>query len=390
MSRVLVVSFSDLRRDSRLDRQIGFLCERHDVVAAGLGPPAHEQAAFVDLTPPPEGRVRGLTRRAAGLARLAARRSDAVYWRHATNRAAYERLRDVPFDVVVANDVSALPLAMRVAAGRPVVFDVHEYAPAELEHLRWWRLLIAPYVDALLRRYLPQVVITSTVAPAIADRYAMEYGIPRPTVVTNAPHRAALTPSPVGTPIRMLHHGVADPGRRLDGMIDVVDALDGAFTLDLMLVPTPSGELERLRARAARSPHTTLVEPVPMREIVARANAYDVGLYLLPPSHLNQQLALPNKLFEFVQARLAVAIGPSPEMAAVVREHGCGVVADDFTPAALAAALAALTPEDVRRFKARSDAAADVLCAERNRELVLGMVEQALATRTPVSAGARR
>ncbi len=380
MSRVLVISFSDLSRDSRLDRQIGFLCERHDVVAAGLGPPAHEQTAFVDLTSPAEGRLLGLARRGAGLARLAARRSEAVYWRHATNRAAYARLRDVPFDVVLANDVSALPLAVRVAAGRPVVFDAHEYAPAELEHLRWWRLLVAPYIDALLRRYLPHVAAMSTVGPTIADRYAQEYGIPRPAVVTNAPHHAELAPSPVGNPIRMLHHGVADPGRRLDGMIDVVDALGGAFTLDLMLVPTPSGELERLRARAALSAHTTLVEPVPMREIVARANAYDIGLYLLPPSHLNQELALPNKLFEFIQARLAVAIGPSIEMAAVVREHGCGVVAADFTPAALAAALAALTHEDVAQLKARSDEAAAVLCAERNREQVLALVDQALAT----------
>jgi hypothetical protein len=379
VSRLLVISFSDLGRDSRLDRQLGFLAGRHDVVAAGLGRPAREDVAFVDLTPPAEGRGRALGRRAAGLARLAARRSEAVYWRHATNRTAFERLRDVPFDLVLANDVPALPLAVRLAAGRPVVFDAHEYAPAELEHLRWWRLLIAPYVDALLRRNLPHVAAMSTVGPTIADRYAAAYGVPRPVVVTNAPHRADLAPSPVGSPIRMLHHGVADPARQLDLMIDVVDALEGAFTLDLMLVATPSGELERLRARAARSRWTTLVEPVPMSEIVARANAYDIGLYLLPPRHLNQQLALPNKLFEFIQARLAVAIGPSPEMAAIVREHGCGVMADDFTPAALAAALRALEPGDVERLKYRSDAAAAVLCAERNRELVLELVERALS-----------
>jgi hypothetical protein len=80
-----------------------------------------------------------------------------------------------------------------------------------------------------------------------------------------------------------------------------------------------------------------------------------------------------------VQARLAVAIGPSPEMAALVREHGCGVVADDFSPAALAAALAALGPDDVARLKQRSHVAAQALCAERNREVMLELVERALA-----------
>lgn len=379
MSRVLVISFSDLRSDSRLDRQIGFLRTRHDVVAAGLGPSPHPGVAFVDLTPPPEGRLLGLSRRAAGLARLAARRSQAVYWRHATNRAAYERLRGTDFDLVVANDVSALPLAIRLAAGRPVVFDAHEFATAELGHLRWWRLLIAPYVDSLLRWCLPHVSAVMTVGPAIADRYAQEYAIERPAVVTNAQHHAALDPTPVGETIRMLHHGVADPSRRLDLTIDVVDALDARFTLDLMLVETPSGELERLRERAAASERVNVIPPVPMREIVPFANRYDIGLCLLPPSHLNLELVLPNKFFEFIQARLALAIGPSVEMAALVREWDCGVVAEDFSPASLAAALSALTPARIAEMKRSSAAAADVLCAERNREVVLDLVDRALA-----------
>lgn len=383
MTRVLVISFTDLARDPRVDRQIGFLSPHHQVVAAGLGRPSDPDVPFVDLTPPPEGRLLGIARRLAGAARLATRRSLAVYWRHATNRAAFERLRDVPFDVVLANDVAALPLAVRLAAGKPVVYDAHELATAEHEHVRWWRWLIAPYLDALLRTYLPHVTAMMTVGPSIADRYAEAYGIPRPVVVTNAPRRAPLRPSPVGDRIRMLHHGVADPARQLDLMIDVVDALDDRFTLDLMLVPTPSGELERLRARAAASPRARVIEPVAPREIPRFANRYDIGLYLLPPAQLNQALALPNKFFEFIQARLAVAIGPSVEMAAIVREWGCGVVARDFEPASLAATLRDLTPQRIAALKARSAAAAEVLCAERNGELVVELVERALARRRP-------
>jgi hypothetical protein len=35
---------------------------------------------------------------------------------------------------------------------------------------------------------------------------------------------------------------------------------------------------------------------------------------------------------EFIQARLAVAVDPSPEMARLVQRYGCGVVAPDFPP----------------------------------------------------------
>lgn len=78
-----------------------------------------------------------------------------------------------------------------------------------------------------------------------------------------------------------------------------------------------------------------ILEPVPMHRIVSFASTYDIGVFLLPPTNFNYRNALPNKLFEFIQARLAVAIGPSPQMAAVVREWNCGIVSDDFTPASL-------------------------------------------------------
>lgn len=381
MSRALVISFTDLGSDPRVDRQIGFLRKDHDVVAAGLGPPHQEGVDFVDLTPPPESRPRALARRSAGLTRLLARRSLAVYWRHMTNRAAYARLRDVRFDVVVANDVSALPLAVRLARGRPVVFDAHELATTEGAHLWWWRTLIAPYLDRLLHVYLPHVAGMMTVSPSIAEHYASRYGIPRPEVVTNAPWRAALAPTPVGGQIRMLHHGTSDPARRLDLMIDLVERLDERFTLDLMLMPTHPAELRRLRERARRSGRVRIVDPVAMHEIVQVANAYDIGLCLLPPTQRSLELSLPNKVFEFIQARLAVATGPSVEIAAVVREWECGVVADDFTPDALARSLGDLSPEAIAAFKSRSDVAADHLCAERNEQIVRALVRRALATR---------
>jgi hypothetical protein len=65
-------------------------------------------------------------------------------------------------------------------------------------------------------------------------------------------------------------------------------------------------------------------------------------------------------------------------MARLVREHDLGVVARDFEPATLAAALNALSPERVAGFKQAADAAAGVLCMERNRELVLDVVERAM------------
>jgi hypothetical protein len=87
---------------------------------------------------------------------------------------------------------------------------------------------------------------------------------------------------------------------------------------------------------------------------------------------------LPNKLFDFIQARLAVAIGPSPEMAAIVEQWDCGVVSETFEPQSFAEALRELTPESVTRMKANADRAARVLNADANRETIVAVVKQAI------------
>jgi hypothetical protein len=308
------------------------------------------------------------------VARLLARRFDAAYWRHPKNREVARRLRDVAVDVVLANDLSALPIALSL--GPPVVLDAHEFAPEEYSDRLWWRRLIGPYVDWQCRRYLPQVAAMTTVGDAIADAYAQAYGV-QPLVVTNAPPYAELTPTPAHRPIRILHHGISQRGRGLEEMLRLAELLDDRFTVDFVL--SGSGDVrDELAVRARQNPRVRFPPPVPMRGLVRMANQYDVGLFLLPPNNLNRRFALPNKFFEFIQARLAVAIGPSPEMARLVQRHGCGVVASDFTPEALAAEINALDVAQIDAFKRASHAAAVELCAERNAEVILGAVDRAL------------
>lgn len=374
MSRVLVISYSDLARDSRVDRQIGFLRRRHEVVAAGLGAPAYEDVDFVDVRPP-AGAPGGDWRSRTG---LLLHRYQAAYWARAQNRIALSRLEGCPFDAVLANDLSSLPLACRIAGRAPVIFDAHEMAAAEWSHVWWWNLLIAPYVDTLLRTYLPRVDATMTVSDGIAELYERRYGV-RPTVVTNACAPAALAPTPVHTPIRMITHGAADPQRRLELMIEATARLTGAYSLDLMLMPTDQRYMRHLRSICASHPRARLIEPRPQRTVAAFCNDYDIGVYLLPPLNENNLHALPNKLFEFVQARLAIAVGPSAEMAKLVKARHLGVVADAFTPHALARAIETLTPERIDAYKQRAHAAAGELNAERNAEIVLDLVDGVLA-----------
>ena len=108
------------------------------------------------------------------------------------------------------------------------------------------------------------------------------------------------------------------------------------------------------------------IEPVPFSDIAKTLNNYDIGIYILKPSSFNTKHALPNKIFEFVQARLAIAIGPSIEMAKIVNDYKLGVISKTFSPKSLAQCISQLTPEKIMEYKNNSDKHAKTLSAEES------------------------
>jgi hypothetical protein len=376
MAAVLVLSFSDIARDPRVSRQVAALRTQHEVTVAAFGAARGQADRLVEL-PPVSAQLPGrLAQSLANLARRPLGRFDEIYWRDSRFREWRDQLRGLGSDVVVANDAMGLPLAFESAEGAPVVFDAHEHAPTEHEQSLRWRLLVRPVVRSICAEYVPRTAAMTAVSPSIARLYARDYGV-APVVVRNVPSYQELEPQPPGEYIRLIHFGGADRSRRIERMIDVMRRLDERFTLDLLLVGN-GRYVRQLQRRARDLTAVRFLSPVPMDEIVTFGNEYDVGLYLLPPTHANQTFALPNKFFEFIQARLAVAIGPSPEMAALVQEYGVGIVAEDFEVETMARVLAALTSEELSSYKRASAAAAVELSAERELPRMLEVVERAL------------
>jgi hypothetical protein len=372
LKKVLVISFSSIRSDPRVMRQVRLLESDYDVTVAGLGAKPEANIRFVEIIKP---RV-SVFRKAVWALKLIAGAFESYYWSQYHVQAAARLLRNAAPDLIIANDLSALPLALSLSGGKPVIYDAHEYAPKEHENQLVWRLLFGRYNHAFCRKYLSRANSMLTVCQGIADEYALNYGV-KPRVVLNAPARQFLSPSPtVENVIRMVHHGIAGRARHLEVMVEIMSQLDQRFTLDLMLIESEPDYMAFLRQKARHDPRIRFVEPVPMPEICRRINEYDVGIYLLTPDNFNHRHALPNKFFEFVQARLAVAIGPSPEMAALVQKYGCGVVAESFEPSALAAALQGLDADGLRSIKLASHRAAEELCFEQNGRVILSEIER--------------
>lgn len=376
--RLLIVSFSPIASDARVLKQVELFAPGHDVTTCGYGPAPVGVVAHLPL---PDGARLALDGRliTARAYRLAYRRTPAV--------AAARRLlagRRGTFDAVLANDVETVPLALGL--GAPVHADLHEYSPRLHDDNPAWARRIGPYVRWLCRRYVRRAASATTVGEGLARAYAAEVGV-RAAVVTNAAPYAQRTPTAVAAPLRLVHSGAALRNRDLMVLLDAVALTTTPVTLDLFLMPNDPAYIAELRARAAQVDGVRVLDPVPYARLGDTLAGYDVGIHVLPPVNFNNANALPNKLFDYVQARLALVVGPTPEMAAAVERHGIGTVASGFDARALADVLDGLTPERVAQQRAASHAAAHELSAE---EQVRGW-ERAVAAlvAAPTAGGAR-
>lgn len=361
--RILCISFSDIRSDARVLRQLDVLARHGDVTTLSYGerPDAAHDHLQIDSALP------SLPQTVSGVLKLAFRRYRSVSLDAPAVNAAREALGAREFDVVVANEARALPLARAVSGSPRIWCDLHEWAPAERSHVLSWRLLVAPFMDWVCRTYLPGVDAATTVNESIATMYEDRFGA-RTEVVRNAiAYRPDLAPAPLADDrIRLVHSGGAVPGRNIEAIIEAVDILGDGYSLDLFLVrPRQADQYWRkLADRIAASPRTTLHPAVAPDELPRTLNAYDLGVFVLPPHTPNHRLMLPNKFFDFVQARLGIVFGAAVETDRLIHEHRLGVVTEGYTAADLVGAIRGMSREDVERFKRNADDVAELLSSE--------------------------
>jgi hypothetical protein len=354
--RLLIISFSPLISDARVLKQIHRLVGEYEVTTCGYGPAPEGVADHVEI--PRSASYQDLNGRLITL-----RLYRLAYWRISDMCTAQLELSGRRFEVILANEPETVPIALRLRPRYGVLADLHEYSPRLNEELPAWKARIAPWFRWLIRSSVSRCAWATTVSPGLIEAYRDELDIAT-ELVTNAAPYADLEPSEPATPLRLVHAGACLRNRQLEVMIDAVEQVGDGVTLDLYLTPNHPDYLAELEARLTGHPRIRLLSPVPYRDLITTLNDYDVGIHLLPPTNFNNARALPNKLFDFVQARLAIVIGPSPDMSRYVDAHGLGRVAAGFTADDLAETLRGLTVEEVARAKRASHTAARELAGE--------------------------
>lgn len=297
-------------------------------------------------------------------------------------------------DVYHAHDLDTLlagALASRLTGAR-LVYDFHElYTHQHPEGVKsaLWR----GYYDLLERRLIGEADALITVNDSLARWNARAYGAPRALTLLNVPALQAPPPPTLrpGEPRTVLYHGGYSPHRGLETLVESARHLRGA-----RLVMRGVGAFERdLRALVARlgvGDRVTFAPPVGMTELVRSAQDADVGVVPYLPVCLNNYYSLPNKLFEYLMAGLAVVATDAPELRRVIDAHEVGAVYDPRDPRSLASAINGLVADDDRLQAARRAAvraATTTFNWEAEQVKLLGLYDDLLSRPRRGSGSAR-
>jgi hypothetical protein len=380
MKKVLVLVLSNVKHDARVRRQILALKDHYKTTVVCFGGDPSPDYELIVIKPTNLNLFRKAFASIFLLLKLHATAHKILHDYY----TIVPTLSDRKFDLIIANDVETLPLAFAFPGNPKVIFDAHEYAPRHFEDKKLWRIFFQDFNAWLCKKYIPKTADMMTVGKGLALEYEKNFHV-KPTVITNANNFFDVQPGvTLEDKVRLVHHGIATPSRKLELMFDIMALLDDRFTLDLILL-TPGFAskatrqyLDDLRERTKQDARIKIIPPVKSSEVVNAIKHYDMGIFLLPPVNFNYENTLPNKLFDFIQARLGIAIGPTPEMAEIVNRFHLGVVSEKFTPESLAEKLSEVTKSDIESFKKNANVAAAELNAEVNAIKINAMISQVL------------
>ena len=257
------------------------------------------------------------------------------------------------FDVVVCHDLLLLPGVLENHPADRVVFDAREYYPAQFEDRALWRLTFGRLSSRILRSLLNEPAGFVTVSRGLQERYHSEFGR-LPIVIHSYPAKTTIAPTRASEMLKAVHIGNTNSNRKLNRMIAAFESISNV-KLDVYVVDTDASVAAELRKKASGMVNVQILAPVRFEEILKTLARYDIGIFFSPPSTYNLDNALPNKVFEYVQARLAVVVSPLKEVSRLVRESGVGFVTEGFASSDLAELLGRLTPSTVEAAKASSN-----------------------------------
>ena len=240
------------------------------------------------------------------------------------------------FDILLSNDLDTLPANFLISKflRKPIVYDSHEYFTEVPELIH--RPGVKDIWERMEQKMLPHIKHAYTVCESIAKVYTGKYGTPF-QVVRNVPQANLFkrAEQKQRTEKIILYQGAVNIGRGLEQAI-----LAMKYISDAKLIIAGDGDIKTQIEKLAETENlqnkVEFTGRLPLEDLTKLTLQADLGLSIEEDLGLNYRFALPNKLFDYIQAQVPVLVTNLPEMATIVKKYNVGEVTSFLEPIKLA------------------------------------------------------
>lgn len=316
--------------------------------------------------------------------RLKLRNEKGVFFYAELNIRIFIVLLFKKYDFLFANDLDTLPAAFLASRlkRKPLIYDSHELFTEVPELVD--RPSIQKIWVALEKMLLPRLEHMITVNQSIATIFESKYTI-KCSVVRNVPVRLnnieAHSKTFLGLSEDQIMLIIQGSGLNVQrGIEEAVMAMAQIPRAVLFLVGDGDVILsvQKLVAQLQLQEQVRFVGRVPYNELLKYTAAADLGLALDKPLSLNYALALPNKVFDYIQAGTPIIASSLVEIEALIHRHDCGVILPEVTPQQIAEKINALIDQPERRaaYKKNCQLAAQTENWDSDKQVLMALVQR--------------
>lgn len=288
--------------------------------------------------------------------------------------------------IVHCNDLDSLwaGYLVKQKTGAKLVFDAHEFwLDMGLKVPKPFILAYKLSEKYLLKKIDAYVTVNQPILEKTENYYAHKFTVPA-EVVYNCPNYEKVGfKKPDPRKIKVLYQGRYARNRGLEQLAEAArylpDNVEVGFrgVKDIVI----EEELARIAKMHKVESKVKILKEVSMTDMVKAAKVADIGVIPYVPVHIDNRLASPNKLFEYMMAGLALACSDLPVLRYFVKKYKNGVLFNPRNPKSIATALNYLIshPEKLVQMKKNSLEAAKEMNWEKEQEKLVKIYEEILA-----------
>jgi glycosyltransferase involved in cell wall biosynthesis len=127
----------------------------------------------------------------------------------------------------------------------------------------------------------------------------------------------------------LIYQGALNEGRGLVLLIDVMEELNDEFKLVVLGNGPLKQQLIDLSNVKSKKNQIEFINSVPISQLLYYTQGADIGINLLEDFNLSKKLASPNKLFEYIHARIPVICSNTIENSKVIQDYEIGVLTEN-------------------------------------------------------------